>query len=395
MTKVLSSQQWGFRSLHSTALALIDCSSNWLFNVDRGKNNLTVFFDIKKSFDAIDHNILLRKLDYYGISKEELPFLKSYLSECRQCCNVDGFKSSFRPIKCGVPQGSILGPLLFIIYMNDLPNCIEHGHVTMYADDTSSLKSCRDIEENVIRSMINICDWLKANKLSLNTTKTDFMLIGSTHNNKKFDNLLAIRVGNELIRRTHVKKYLGLIVDDTLKWDLHIDYISKKIKKNIGLMKHVKFCIPKESLAMLYKTLVEPYLRYCNTTWGKCGQQLISKLQTLQNRAATVVTRIKYEEADHDLLLASLGWMNVRQLVYYDTASLMYEIQMEPHQNTHSLFNKCGTIHSYETRSARNRNFIIPKMNSVKGQAAFVYFGAQVWNSLPLCIKEARSIEIF
>ena len=158
----------------------------------------------KKAFDTIDHNILLRRLDYYGISKEELPFSKSYLSERRQCCNITGYKSSFRPIKCGVPQGSILGPLLFIIYMNDLPNCIEHGHVIMYADDTSasnSLKSCCDIEENVIPSMINICDWLKANKLSLNTTKTDFMLIGSTHNNKKFDNLLAIRVGNELIRR--------------------------------------------------------------------------------------------------------------------------------------------------------------------------------------------------
>ena len=105
--------------------------------------------------------------------------------------------------------------------MNDLPNCIEHGPVIMCADDTSasnSLGSCRDIEENVIPSLINICDWLKANKLSLNTIKAEFMLIDSAHNDKKFDNLLAIRVGNELIRHTHVTKYLGLIVDDTLKW---------------------------------------------------------------------------------------------------------------------------------------------------------------------------------
>ena len=162
---------------------------------------MPVFRDIEKSFDTIDHNILLLKLDYCGISKEDLPFLKSYLSKRRQCCNINGYKSSFRPIKCRVPQGSILGPLLFIIHMNDLPSCIEHGHVTMYADDTKaskSLKLCRNIEENVIPSLINKCDWLKINKLSLNSSKTEFMSMGSAHNNKTFDNLLSMRVETNL-----------------------------------------------------------------------------------------------------------------------------------------------------------------------------------------------------
>ena len=152
--------------MHSTALALIDCSSNWLLIVDRGENNLTVFLDIKNAFDTIDHNILILKLEYYGISKEDLLSLKSYLFERRQCSNINGCKSSFRPIKYGAPQGSILRPLLTIIYMNDLLNYIDYGYVTMYADDTSasnSLKSCLDIEENVIPSSINICDWLKTN----------------------------------------------------------------------------------------------------------------------------------------------------------------------------------------------------------------------------------------
>ena len=185
-------------------------------------------------------------------------------------------------------------------------------------------------------------------------------------------------------------------MDDTLKWDLHIDYMSKKIKKIIGVMKHVKSCVPKESLTISYKSLVEPYLRYCNTSWGKCGQQLISKLQTLQNRAARVVMGIKYEEADHDLLLKSLASMNVKQLVYYDTASLMYKTtDGTAPEYTQFMFDKCDTIHSYETRSARNGNFITPRMNSAKGQTAFVYSGAQVWNRLPLRIKEARSIDIF
>ena len=105
----------------------------------------------------------------------------------------------------------------------------------MYADDTSAFKSCNDIEVNVIPNLISICDWLKANKLSLNAIKSEFMLMSSAYNNRKFDNLLAIRVDNTLIKRTRFTKYLGLIVDDTLKWDLHIDHISKKVKKILVL----------------------------------------------------------------------------------------------------------------------------------------------------------------
>ena len=126
-------------------------------------------------------------------------------------------------------------------------------------------------------------------------------------------------------------------------------------------MKHVKTCVPKHSLIMLYKTLVEPYLRYCNTSWGKCGHLLSNKLQALQNRAATVVMGIKYEEADHNLILKSLGWMNVKQHIDYDTASLTYKITKgTAPEYTQSMFEKCDATHSYNTRSARNGNVITP-----------------------------------
>ena len=146
-------------------------------------------------------------------------------------------------------------------------------------------------------------------------------------------------------------------------------------------MKHVKTCVPKDSLIMLYRTLVEPYLRYYNTTWGKCGHLLLNKLQALQNRAARVVMGIKYEEADHNLTLKSLGWMNTKQLIDYDTASLMYKITKGTSpEYTQSMFEKCDATHSYNTRSAQNGNVITTKRNSAKGQTAFVYSGAHVWN---------------
>ena len=169
--KILNDKQWGFRSLHSTALALIDCSTNWLLNIDKAVTNLTVFLDIKKAFDTIDHSILLEKLRYCGIMGGELDFFRSYLRNRKQCCNVNGQLSSIKNIRYGVPQGSILGPLLFILYMNDLPCCVENGYITMYADDTSlsnSVKTCEDISEKVIPNMLQISDWLKANKLSPN-----------------------------------------------------------------------------------------------------------------------------------------------------------------------------------------------------------------------------------
>ena len=174
----------------------------------------------------------------------------------------------------GVPQGSILGPLLFIVYMNDLPHCIENGHVTMYADDTSTsceVISVHDITVKVIPDLVKLCDWLKSNKLSLNMIKTEFMIIESTHNVLQFGDLIAIRIDDQLIKLVAHVKYLGIIVDDRLTWKEHVDYISKKICRNLGAIKRSRQCVTVDSTIALYRTLIEPYVRYCCNVWGSCG----------------------------------------------------------------------------------------------------------------------------
>ena len=139
---------------------------------------------------------------------------------------------------------------------------------------------------------------------------------------------------------------------------MHID-ISTKAKRNVGIMKHVKNCVPSQSLIMLYRTLVKPYFRYCSTTWGKCGQILLDKLQTLQNRATRIVREVKFEEADHNQLPGSLGWLNIRQLIDYDTASVMYKVAngIVPVQKQ-IMFNRCTNIHSHNKRSAISGNYV-------------------------------------
>ena len=157
----MGNHQWGFRSFHSTALALIECSSNWLINIIKKGTDFSVFLDIKKAFDTIDHSILLQKLEYYGIREEKLKFFSSYLHNRRQCCIVNSHQSSFQTVQCGVPQGSILGPFSFIIYMNDLPKNIENSCVTMQADYTESstvVNTCIDIIGKVIPDLMKICD---------------------------------------------------------------------------------------------------------------------------------------------------------------------------------------------------------------------------------------------
>ena len=162
-----------------------------------------------------------------------------YLRDCKQCCSVNGHKSTLKRVTCGVPQGSILGPLLFIIYMNDLPACVKEVNVTMYmyADDTSldkAIRTSQELREELVPAFAKVCEWLKSNKLSLNTAKTEFMIIGTPHHLNRLDEnpestpYIIIVDGGE-VKRTKCVKYLGMIVDDKLTWEQHIDYISSKI----------------------------------------------------------------------------------------------------------------------------------------------------------------------
>ena len=151
----------------------------WLINIDKGNKNSVVFLDIKKAFDTVNHRILFDKLECHGIKDQELNFFEFYFSNRMQHGNVNGQTSSFRAITCGVPQGSTLGPLLFIICLNDLPLAVKDAEITFYADDTSLckvFKNIQELNETLVPAFSNICDWLKCNKLSLNVIKSKFMI---------------------------------------------------------------------------------------------------------------------------------------------------------------------------------------------------------------------------
>ena len=232
--------------------------------------------------------------------------------------------------------------------------------------------------------MQNIIDRLKANRLSLHAAKTEFMLSGTAANVLKFGGLLAIRIDSYTIKRVHMAKYLSIIIDDKMSWKDHTDYISIKIKQNIDMMKRVRRDVPTEYLISFYRTLVEPYIRYCNTTWGRCNTSLLDNLQTLQNRAARVIANVKYENTDHAKLLKDLDWLNVRELIEFDTTSLVYKVENDL-APTHmkEMFVQTSDLHTYSTRSATSGGFHPPHRKLNIGKASFSYRGAHFWNQLP------------
>ena len=401
--KLLGDEQCGFRSLHSTAIALSQCTNDWIINIDRGDMSNVVFLDIKKAFDTVDHEILLKKLNKYGLYNDELKFFESYLSNHRQCCSVNGLTSTLKPILCGLPQDSILGPLLFIIYMNDLPECIWDGRVTMYADDTSLSnkgKTIEDIENKLLCKLIpdlsRICSWLQVNKLNLNPIKTEFMIIGTRQNILKIRNLLAIKVDGNLIRRVHRTRYLGIIIDDNLSWKDQVDHIATKIKRNLGAMKRVANDIPEKYMNILYRTLIQPHLRYCNTVWRYCNETSLNRLQTLQNRAARIVTGKAYADADHPVLLSNLNWLNIRELFKYETLSMMYKAEQNllP-ESTVSMFDKLDQNSTHQTRAVTNGNYNIPRSKTENSKSAIACAGPVTWNGLPTELRKAQSLDSF
>ncbi len=233
---LLSKYQAGFRPKDSTLTALIQMCDEWFENMDRGELNGVVFLDIRKAFDSINHKILLNKLEtQFGIFNNELNWFKSFITNREQVCIINGYTSSPPKIVCGIPQGSILGPLLFLLYINDLPDVLQNTTPCLYADDTQIFCSSNNYEliDKLNSDLQQISDWLASNKLQHHPTKTKYMIIGSTYNliNKVHD--YPVLMNNKPLCRTSSFECLGVLLDEKLKWDKHKD--NKKGRTGIAM----------------------------------------------------------------------------------------------------------------------------------------------------------------
>ena len=394
---LLSRHQSGFRSLHSTVTALIEATDNWSLNIDRGFVNAVVFLDLKKAFDTVDHSILLSKLQAYGIQGSTNQWFCSYLKNRTQTCLVNGNKSSKMFLRCGVPQGTILGPLLFLLYINDLPNCLQHSQPRMYADDTSITFAGSDVDE--INNCINldlerIRVWLAANRLTLNMTKTEFLLIGSKQRLSNFTVNPTANINQFPIKRVSTVKSLGVHIDENLTWECHINELSKKIASGISAIKRIRYSVPYKTLLSIYNSLVQPHLDYCSSVWGSCSKSLSQKLQKLQNRAARVITFSNYGR-NTDELLRTINWVKLDRQRLVNKSIMMYKIvnNMVPEYLSSHFVLRSDTL-TYNLRDS-DGTLAIPQPRTNYCKRSLSYSGVVLWNSLPLNTRQSLNLNEF
>ena len=329
--QLLHTHQYGFRKKHSTTLPVLNLLDKIFksLNEKDKRFSICIFADLSKAFDTVDKHIQLKKLEFYGFRNTALKWFQSYLTGRQQFISVDGTNSNKADISHGVPQGSVLGPLLFLIYINDLPN-VTSFLTYLYADDTSFLKSSNDLQQ-----LINDCNnelkkaqtWFNANKLSLNVSKTKYMIFRNSKTEIN-EGICKIKIGNEEIERigenckTKSFKFVGIFLDEFLTFEHHVKHVAHRISGSLYALKQAKSVLSTKILKLLYNALVKPHLDYGLIVWGGTKSKSRNNLVKIQKNIIRVVSHSPFNAhtsslfGNHDVLkLDDMYLLNVAEFI--------------------------------------------------------------------------------
>ena len=372
---ILHSCQFGFRKNTSTENAVIELTNKIYSSLNLKKHSICVFVDFQKAFDTINHSILFRKLDSYGVRGVVLSLFKSYLTNRKQRVRIGDSYSDLADLKIGVPQGSILGPLLFIIYVNDIFHVPEFGHAILFADDTNIIFS-----DHSYSNLISKCNtdlekfrlWCISNTLSINIQKTHYMLF--TNRLPSCDLSICPSLNGLPLESQNSCLFLGVYLDNKLKFNLHIQHISKKISKSIGIMFKLSKIFPQNVMKSLYYSLVYSYLVYCNCVWGGTFPTHLTGLNVLHKRVIRLISNSEYL-AHTNNIFHSYGLLKLSELHEFRLILYVYK-----------NLDKFSTFDSV----TRGSNNLRPEFQRLRlCQNSVNFSGPNCWNNLP---PDLRSI---
>ena len=388
--RLFSRHQFGFRKNHSTNYLMFDLIDEIYKSKSRCFKPGIIFLDIKKAFDTVNHDILLEKLKYYGIGGIVFIWFKNFLMERYQCTKLNGNLSSFLVVLSGVPQGSILGPILFSIYINDINYACNLSTPYLFADDGALFfeDSCRKSLINMKIELLTIIKWLSANKLSFNAEKTEFMIFDSAELDHEDEIVVEFNDTSMSIKECKQTKYLGLMLDCKLNFKLHIDHIKKKVMKRIGAMYRSKGLLPIKYRKMFANALMLPQFDYLDTIYCRAGKVKLAELDLLYKKVAKVALGVPQTESSLNVY-RDMKWLPLHLRRQLHLSNYMYRIINDSCPT--NFKNKFSYV-SGGSRSGENCNLYISNSASHK---EFYYLGAKCWNNLSPDARNLPDISSF
>ena len=383
--------QSGFRNHHSCHTALVRLCDQWLSSINNSEITGAVFLDFKKAFDLVDHAILLQKLSVYLQNQNTLDLLCSFLRDRKQYVHVGGSSSKEGSIIYGVPQGSILGPLLFCLFINDLPLHIEDKNTLceLFADD-SSIHAHSSNLSTVQLALQHACDdvmhWCQNNEMVLHPEKTQCMVITSRQKHQRKPLTLDLKLESTSLRQVHTHKVLGIYIDQELKWQSHIEHVCKTVSKNVFLLHKLKHYVNTDVRKLFFHAHCLSHINYASTIWCSAGEVHIKKLNSLHRRGVKLLSDLKILTDEN---FQELNLLTLQQQFRYNVSLLIFKVLhgcAPPYLN--DLLMRSSTQHT-------SIKLLLPLPRIDLYKSSFSFYGPKTWNSLPAHVTNSISVKSF
>ena len=415
------SSHHGYRAGHSTCTALIELYDSWMEAVERGELSGVMLIDLSAAFDCVDHALLLEKMRVLGFNDSSIRWCQSYLSNRRQCVSIEGAQSEFLPIDIGVPQGSILGPLFYILFTNDLPEvvhkedcelsmlkigkfntaCPHCGSLVSFADDsTVTVTDCdpSKLTEKLSDKYLAVAEYFAANKLKVNDEKTHLLIMTTNSKRNLSDIQVSLKTPSAVIKPSVSEKLLGIDIHEGLKWQHYVLYsessLIRSLYTRLNALKRLKNVASFKTRLVLANGIFCSKLLYCLVLFGGTDEYVLSSLQIAQNEAARVVTKLD-KRSPVSKLLRQTGWLSVRQLVFLHSVLLVSKVKNS--KKPDYLADRLKTDYKYNTRISRqNRIQWGPEFRAKKSltQRSWRWYGTANYNKIPQEFRNARDVAV-